>query len=105
MAPEQLEQRPLDGRVDLFQLGLILIHMVTGVRADCSVDPKRLAIPPALRDVIACALAPVHERYACAADMQLALSHALSGCTLDPIAPVVSPKKTKRWPERIVPPR
>jgi serine/threonine protein kinase len=105
MAPEQLEQRPLDGRVDLFQLGLILIHMVTGVRADCAVDPTRLAMPPALRDVITCALAPAHERYASAPEMQLALAHALSRCTLEPIEQVVARKKTKRWPERIVPPR
>jgi serine/threonine protein kinase len=105
MAPEQLEQRPLDGRVDLFQLGLILIHMVTGVRAGCAVDPTQLAIPASLREVITCALAPVHERYASAAEMQLAVAHALSGCMLDPMEAVVPRKKTKRWPEREVPPR
>jgi serine/threonine-protein kinase len=105
MAPEQLEQGPLDGRVDLFQLGLILIHMVTGVRADRAVDPARLAIPAGLRDVISRALAPAHERYGSAAEMQLAVAHALTGCTLQPIEPAVPRKKTKRWPERIVPPR
>jgi serine/threonine-protein kinase len=105
MAPEQLEQLPLDGRVDLFQLGLILIYLITGVRADCAVDPTRLAIPPALRDVVTRALAPVAERFASAAEMQRALDSALAGCMLQPIEPAVSHKKTKRWPERIVPPR
>jgi serine/threonine protein kinase len=105
MAPEQLEQRPLDGRVDLFQLGLILIYLVTGVRADCAVDPTQLAIPRALREVVTRALAPVGERYASAIQMQRALETALAGCTLQPIEPAMSHRKTKRWPERIVPPR
>jgi serine/threonine protein kinase len=108
MAPEQLEQRPLDGRVDLFQLGLILIYLVTGVRADCAVDPTQLAIPRALREVVTRALAPVGERYPSAIQMQRALETALAGCTLQPIEPgepVTSRKKTRRWPERIVPPR
>jgi serine/threonine protein kinase len=122
MAPEQLQQRPLDGRVDLFQLGLILIHMVTGVRADCAVDPTRLAIPKALREVITCALSPVAERYASTSQMQRALDVALAGCTLEPLeprsredqddkaelealAPTAPGKRTRRWPERIVPPR
>jgi serine/threonine-protein kinase len=105
MAPEQLEQRPLDGRVDLFQLGLILIYLVTGVRADCAVDPSRLAIPRALREVITRALSPVGQRFASTTQMQRALDAALAGCTLEPIEPAISLKRTKRWPERIVPPR
>ena len=107
MAPEQLEQRPLDGRVDLFQLGLILIYMVTGVRADCAVDPTRLAIPRALRYVIARALSPVGERYASTSQMQRALDGALAGCTLQPLESMepTPGKRTRQWPERIVPPR
>jgi len=105
MAPEQREQRPLDGRVDLFQLGLILIHLVTGVRADCAVDPTRLMIPRALREVIIRALSPVGERYASTSQMQRALDSALAGCTLEPVEPVVPSKRTRRWPEGIVPPR
>jgi serine/threonine protein kinase len=122
MAPEQLAQRALDGRVDLFQLGLILIHMVTGVRADCAVDPTQLAIPKALREVIICALSPVGERYASTAHMQRALDVALAGSTLErrsrevqddkrerealePLELTAPGKPTQRWPERIVPPR
>jgi len=102
MAPEQLEQRPLDGRVDLFQLGLILIYLVTGVMVDCAVDPTRLAIPDALRDVIARALAPVGERFASTAQMLRAVELAQSACQIDPNEPVLSAKKTRRWPEPMV---
>ena len=105
MAPEQRAQAPLDGRVDLFQLGLILIHMVTGVQADCAVDPSRLAIPQGLREVITRALAPVDERYASTAVMQRALDGALADCTLEPVEVTETSKPTRRWPERIVPPR
>ena len=105
MAHLQIEQGPLEVLVDLFQLGLILIHMVTGVRADCAVDPSRLAIPQALREVITRALSPVDERYASTAQMQRALDGALAGCTLEPLEVTVESKQTRRWPERVVPPR
>jgi serine/threonine protein kinase len=103
MAPEQLAQGRLDGRVDLFQLGLILIYLVTGTMAQSAVDPTQLAIPPALREVIARALAPVDARYASAGEMRGALDQALARCTLDPIEPVFPDRPTLRWPE--LPPR
>ncbi len=103
MAPEQLAQAPLDGRADLFQLGLILIYLVTGTMADSSVDPAELAIPPALREVIARALAPVDARYASAGEMRGALDQALAASTLEPIEPMFSDRPTLRWPES--PPR
>ncbi|HEX3475739.1 MAG TPA: serine/threonine-protein kinase [Kofleriaceae bacterium] len=99
MAPEQLAQGPLDGRADLFQLGLILIYLVTGTMAESTVDPTQLAIPPALSEVIARALAPVGARYASAGEMRGALDQALAACTLDPIEPVFPDRPTLRWPE------
>jgi eukaryotic-like serine/threonine-protein kinase len=99
MAPEQLAQCPLDGRADLFQLGLILIYLVTGTMAGSAVDPTALPIPPPLRDVIAQALAPVDARYASAGEMRAALDQALASSTLDPIEPVFSDRPTLRWPE------
>ena len=99
MAPEQLAQGPLDGRADLFQLGLILIYLVTGTMAGSAVDPTQVAIPTALREVIARALAPVDARYASAAEMRGALDQALATCTLEPIEPVFSERPTLRWPE------
>jgi serine/threonine protein kinase len=103
MAPEQLAQGPLDGRADLFQLGLILIYLVTGTMAGSAVDPTRLAIPPALREVIARSLALVDARYASAGEMRSALDQALAACALDPIEPVFSDRPTLRWLES--PPR
>jgi len=95
MAPEQLEQGPLDGRVDLFQLGLLLIHLITGER---TAEPSALlAMAPAMRQVIQRALSPVGNRYGSTAQMQQAIDHALAASALDPPDP--SAKKTRRWPE------
>jgi|SRR5882672_3457918 len=99
MAPEQLAQGPLDGRADLFQLGLILIYLVTGTMAGSAVDPTQLDIPPALQGVIARALAVVDARYASAGEMRAALDQALAACALEPIEPVFSDRPTLRWPE------
>jgi serine/threonine-protein kinase len=108
MAPEQLEQGPLDGRVDLFQLGLILIYLVTGELPEREADPGRLAIPPALRGVIARALAPAEARFCSALEMRSALDRALEQALgqalaargLEPIEPAVS-EPDLRWPEPI----
>jgi serine/threonine protein kinase len=99
MAPEQVAQAPLDGRADLFQLGLILIYLVTGTMAGSAVDPTELAIPAPLREVIVQALAPVDARYASAGEMRGALDQALAACALEPIEPVFSDRPTLRWPE------
>jgi len=103
MAPEQFEQGALDGRVDLFQLGLILVYLLTGAMATSAVDPKGLAIPAALREVIYRSRAPVDQRYATIGEMEHALERALASCTLVPIEPVVALKTTRRYPT--TPPR
>ncbi|MEO7735077.1 MAG: serine/threonine-protein kinase [Kofleriaceae bacterium] len=105
LAPEQLEQGPLDGRVDLFQLGLLLIYLVTGEMAPrdepaARIDPSALAIPAALCGIIQRALSPVGNRYSSTVQMAQAIEHALAACALEPTEP--SAKPTRRWPE---PPR
>jgi serine/threonine-protein kinase len=101
MAPEQLEPGPLDGRVDLFQLGLLMIYLVTGEMVTRTIDPSTLTIPVALRGLIQRALSPVGSRYGSTRQMQQAIEHALAACTLDPIEP--SAKPTRRWPEGTLP--
>jgi serine/threonine protein kinase len=101
LAPEQLAEEPLDGRVDLFQLGLILIFLVTGAMVGPGFDLSTLAVPPAMREVIARALAPVAARYTSAADMRFELDRALGACTLGPSEPLGPTRRTLRWPEPI----
>jgi len=101
MAPEQLALAPLDGRVDLYQLGLILIFLLTGDTPPAGVDPAAIAAPPALRDVIARALAPAEARFASARDMRRALDQAVAACTLEPTETSGAPtaaRQTLRWP-------
>ena len=91
MAPEQLEGDNVDGRADLFSLGIVLHRMLTGygplprrdaislysAGADCSPVPRTafdLQLPSELNTVIALALAedPAH-RYQRGADFALDL--------------------------------
>jgi eukaryotic-like serine/threonine-protein kinase len=110
LAPEQLAQGPLDGRVDLFQLGLLLMCLVTGDLAArpselataaapdaAGIDPSTLAIPVALRAIIQRALSPAGHRYSSTAQMREAIDHALTAGVLEPIE--ASAKATRRWPE------
>jgi serine/threonine protein kinase len=101
LAPEQLSSGPIDGRVDLFQLGLMLVFLLTGRMARRAVDPRKLAIPATLREVIARSLAPVDGRYTSAVEMRRALDQALAACTLEPIEPLIPSRPTLRWPEPI----
>jgi len=70
-----------DGRTDLFQVGLILILLVTGTMAWRAVDPEKLGVAPELRDVICRALAPVEMRFGNALEMRRAIDHAIASST------------------------
>ena len=95
VAPEQIEGKTADGRVDVYALGCVLVETLTGrkpvardtelatVYAHLSEQPPRVSelrreLPPALDEVIATALAKdPDDRYATAGELVRAARKAL----------------------------
>jgi serine/threonine-protein kinase len=94
VAPEQIENRPIDARVDVYSLGCVLFECLAGAQpypresematlyAHVQAPPPSLAearpeLPPTIDAVIASALAKVpDERYATAGELARALAAA-----------------------------
>jgi serine/threonine-protein kinase len=107
LAPEQVEGKPVDGRTDVFSLGVVLFEMVCGrppFHADTDaatalarlhrdaplVRTYRADLPPALEQVLAKAMArDPDQRYSSVGDLRTALTAIRAGrLPPPPVAPV-----------------
>jgi serine/threonine-protein kinase len=100
MAPEQVRGRDIDGRVDIFSLGVVMYEMVTARRLfkrnsematldavlQCEVPPPRRLDEKIPREVEGLVLRAVarepEQRFATALDMQLAVEQTMLECGL-----------------------
>jgi predicted Ser/Thr protein kinase len=126
MSPEQVKGRPLDGRSDLFSLGVILYEMLTGEKPfvgqnvttiiykivnENPITPRDLdvTVHPGLSAIVTKALAKApDDRYQTGADLVRDLEHyklagaIRSGSTTAVGAAIAQPEKTMVLPVRVV---
>jgi serine/threonine-protein kinase len=119
-SPEQIRGEPLDGRADIYSLGCVLYHCLSGqppyaresaiavLQAHLDEPPPTLA--PELDDLFARAMAKDREqRHATAGDLASELRHAIAGGAPVTVraqtppatradATQVIPRRRRRWP-------
>jgi len=113
MAPEQLEGKEVDERVDIFAFGATLYEMITGQRlfggtsqasliaSILSTDPKPLTTSPPLLDYIIrkCLAKNPEDRWQCAHDLSTQLKW-IANSSSEPVIAIQKEKRT-RWYERL----
>ncbi len=122
MSPEQIMSEVVDGRSDLYSLGIVLFEMLTGLppfKADSTAivlirhiqDPLPSArllnpqLPLAVERVLEKTLAKKpDERYKSASDLVAAVSHAISGDAAEVTVDEASPSQfNRRWLLSLIP--
>jgi serine/threonine protein kinase len=120
MSPEQCQSLPLDGRSDLYSLGIVLYEVTTGYlpfqintlsdafNKHVHVAPRPPqevcpSLPPSLQKIILCCLAKKpEERYASAAELASVLQGVWN--TLDAYSHTPTGETELQAPEELVPP-
>jgi serine/threonine protein kinase len=95
MPPEQRTSGHVDRRTDTYQVGLLLLHMLTGIVPDTAdqhgLDAQIALVPPSLRPILRQAIdADIERRWWSARELKQALRAAVASAAAPASAPAVA---------------
>lgn len=84
LAPEYLEHGRVDARSDLYQVGLLMLYMMTGIEPSGvgrTLEPLLAQMPYTFEPIARRAVAPTGERFTSATAMATALGSGIADCS------------------------